>query len=136
MTKSNTDLYFEQSGKNDFTQRVRVNQQKLTSDLKTQYDFIVCGSGSSPIVARRLAENSAISLLLLEAGGDDDVPSVTVLSLDRCFYPPVFNALQMASALHFPLQSEVAMAAKAAHRDDLDLCQTNTTDDLEDLLRI
>jgi ribulose 1,5-bisphosphate synthetase/thiazole synthase len=42
----------------EFIERVRANQQKLTSDLSSQYDFIVCGSGSSgSVVARRLAEN-------------------------------------------------------------------------------
>jgi choline dehydrogenase len=60
-----------------FAERVRANQQKLTADLKPHYDFIVCGSGSSgSVVARRLAENGKVSVLLLEAGGSDDMPSV------------------------------------------------------------
>jgi choline dehydrogenase len=62
----------------NFAERVHANQRKLRSNLNTRYDFIVCGSGSAgSVVASRLAENPAVSVLLLEAGGDDDVPSVT-----------------------------------------------------------
>jgi choline dehydrogenase len=61
----------------DFAARVRTNQEALLRDLKSSYDFIVCGSGSSgSVVARRLAEIATASVLLIEAGGSDDVPAV------------------------------------------------------------
>ena len=64
-------------GSAESAERVRINQKKLRSELKSQYDFIVCGSGSSgSVVAGRLAENYDVSVLLIEAGGDDDVPTV------------------------------------------------------------
>ena len=43
----------------EFDVEVRLNQQRLVSNLQPSYDFVVCGAGSSgSVVARRLAENA------------------------------------------------------------------------------
>lgn len=47
------------------------------ASISTEFDFIVCGAGpSGSVVAGRLAENPDVRVLLIEAGGDDDVPEV------------------------------------------------------------
>lgn len=66
----------------EFDVEARLNQQRLLSGLRPSYDFIVCGAGSSgSVVARRLAENPGVRVLLVEAGGDDTAPGITDPSL-------------------------------------------------------
>jgi len=63
----------------EFAREVEENQLQLRGALRATYDFIVCGSGSSgSVVARRLAENSDVSVLLIEAGGSDSAAEVQI----------------------------------------------------------
>jgi choline dehydrogenase-like flavoprotein len=128
----------------DFAERVRLNQRKLGSDLKPQYDFIVCGSGSSgSVLARRLAENPDVSVLLLEAGGNDDVPSVTEanqwplnLGTERNWGfqgqpSPYLNGRSMPLAMGKVLgggSSINAMAWAHGHKNDWDLFASEAGD--------
>src|SRR4030088_463088 len=69
--------YSHSSLTKEFAQQVGANQAKLTSEISPDFCFICGGAGSSGwVVARRLAENPDVPVLLLEAGGSDDVPSV------------------------------------------------------------
>jgi choline dehydrogenase len=55
-------------GADDFTERVSANQRSLAASLKRTYSVIICGAGSAgSVLARRMAENSAVDVLLLNA---------------------------------------------------------------------
>ena len=66
-----------QTDEGEFAARVAANQAQRLANLRKTYDFIVCGAGrSGSVLARRLAENPAVHVLLIAAGGSDDRPSV------------------------------------------------------------
>ncbi|MBU0557284.1 MAG: GMC family oxidoreductase N-terminal domain-containing protein [Alphaproteobacteria bacterium] len=68
----------------DFERRARENQRQRIANLKPAYDFVICGAGSAgSVIARRLAENPACNVLLIEAGGSDEAESV----LDPALWP-------------------------------------------------
>ena len=53
------------------------DRELFEETIHDTYDFVVCGGGTSgSIVARRLAEDPNVSVLLIEAGGSDRVPEV------------------------------------------------------------
>jgi choline dehydrogenase-like flavoprotein len=58
--------------------QIRANQLRLSSELKTSFDYIVVGAGSSgSVVAARLASDLNTQVLLLEAGGTDETDLIT-----------------------------------------------------------
>src|SRR5215469_18071467 len=67
---TNTKKGLMESESKEFAERIRINQQKLSSELRTKFDYIVVGAGTSgSVVAGRLASDLNTQVLLLEAGG-------------------------------------------------------------------
>jgi choline dehydrogenase len=57
---------------------VLKNQTELRTQLRANFDYIVCGAGTSgSVVAARLAEDENVQVLLLEAGGEDVEPCIS-----------------------------------------------------------
>lgn len=56
------------------------SRHRRNSDwLSNHYDFVVCGGGpGGSVTAARLAEDQEVNVLLIEAGGTDDVPAVMI----------------------------------------------------------
>jgi choline dehydrogenase len=128
----------------EFEAHVKAMQRRQAADLQSSYDFIVCGSGSSgSVVARRLAETVHASVLLLEAGGWDDVPSVREagrwpenLGTERdwgyqAVANPQLNGRRLPLAMGKVLgggSSINAMAWSRGHRNDWDFFSAEAND--------
>ena len=75
---TNTKKGLLESESKEFAEHVHINQQKLSSELRTNFDYIVVGAGTSgSVVAGRLASDIKTHVLLLEAGGSDETELIT-----------------------------------------------------------
>ena len=73
----NQELSDDRMNRQELTTRIASNQKRLAENLDRQFDFIVCGAGASgSVVAGRLAANRDVRVLLLEAGGSDELELV------------------------------------------------------------
>lgn len=67
----------EEKSSQEFAKRVASTQRLLTKDLANEYDYIICGAGTSgSVLAYRLCEDPKIRVLLVEAGGSDETETI------------------------------------------------------------
>jgi choline dehydrogenase-like flavoprotein len=116
---------------------ISATQNYNRRNLRRQYDYVVVGAGSAgSVVARRLAENPAAQVLLLEAGGTDEIPAVldpglwpTNIRSERDWgYTAKANPAVFGRALILPMGKVVGggssinvMAWVRGHKHDFDL---------------
>ncbi len=73
------------------TTAIAQTQRYNVENLTDQYDYVVCGAGSAGcVVAAELAKSGEASVLLIEAGGSDDVDGVLDTLWFNIFMNPDF----------------------------------------------
>lgn len=75
-----------------FIQHRQLNKQLENNLNNTYFDFIVVGAGSAGcVLAKRLSENRNISVLVLEAGGPDNLTEIATPALSSLLFKTKYD---------------------------------------------